>query len=29
MQLYKKNVFETFIKAVHHDMTVVHLTGEV
>lgn len=29
IKLKTKDVFETFIKAVHHDMTVVHLTGEV
>lgn len=28
IKLKTKDVFETFIKAVHHDMTVVHLTGE-
>lgn len=28
IKLKTKDVFEKFIKAVHHDMTVVHLTGE-
>ena len=28
IKLKTKDVFETFINAVHHDMTVVHLTGE-
>ena len=28
IKLKTKDVFDTFIKAVHHDMTVVHLTGE-
>lgn len=29
IKLKTKDVFEKFIQAVHHDMTVVHLTGEV
>lgn len=28
IKLKTKDVFEKFIQAVHHDMTVVHLTGE-